>query len=80
MRDKALDTFLTVLFSIGGITILTLAWAQPMPVPESILTTLIGSIGLFWVLIRIPLLLMSMLAKTGIKKVSQEVEVNKKPY
>ena len=79
IRDKTLDIFLMVLFGMGGITILILAWAQPMPLPGRILTTSIGSIGLFWVLIRI-LLLHSVLAKMGTAKVPEEDEVEKKPY
>ena len=52
MRDKALDIFLIVLFGLGGISILILAWVQPMQVSERIFTTLVGSIGPFWVSIR----------------------------
>ena len=52
MRDKSLDIFLMVLFGIGGITILVLAWLQPMPLTDRILTTFVGSIGLVWVSIR----------------------------
>jgi len=36
MRDKGLGIFLMVLFGMGGITILILAWVQPMPVAERI--------------------------------------------
>ena len=61
MKDKGLDIFLAVLFGIGGIVILVLAWAGQMPVPERIFATLIASIGLIWVLIR-ALLLMSVRA------------------
>jgi polyferredoxin len=52
MRDKSLDIFLMVLFGIGGIIILVLAWLQPMPLTDRIVTTSIGSIGIVWVLIR----------------------------
>ena len=48
MRDKTLEIFLMVLFGIGGIAILILAWTRPMPLPERILTTSIGSAGISW--------------------------------
>lgn len=67
MGDKSLDIFLVLVFGIGGITILIAAWAQPMSALERVLTVSIGSIGLFWVLVRtIPL--KSMLVKLGIRK------------
>jgi len=70
MRDKALDILLMVLFGMGGIAVLTLAWARPMPVSERILATFVGSIGLLWVLIRV-LLLRFVLTKTGMAKVPE---------
>ena len=48
MTDKALEKFLMLLFGMGGITILILAWVQPMPVSQRILATFLGSIGLFF--------------------------------
>ena len=51
MRDKALDIFMIVLFGLGGIAILILAWVQPMPLLERVSTTFIGSTGLLGVLI-----------------------------
>ena len=56
MRDKSLDILLMVLFGIAGITILMLAWLQPMPGLERILTTFIGIFGLGVALSRAPLL------------------------
>ena len=53
MKDKSLDMFLIVLFGLGGIAILALAWLQPMYLPEKLLTIAIGSIGLFWVIFRV---------------------------
>ncbi len=79
MNDKSLDIFLMVLFGAGGITILIVAWAQPMPVLERVLTTSIGLIGPFWVLVR-ALSLTSVLAKMGIRKNLAEVEMKKKPH
>ncbi len=52
MIDKTLDIFLIVLFGAGGMTILLLAWIQPMSLSERILSTSIGAIGLFWMLLR----------------------------
>ena len=52
MRDNFLDVFLMVLFGIGGISILIVAWLQPMSLLERIITTFIASIGLLWVGIR----------------------------
>ena len=46
MKDKSLDILLVVLFGLSGMTILTLAWVQPMVIAERILTAIIGSIGL----------------------------------
>jgi len=80
IRDKALDIFLMMLFGMGGITILILAWAQPMLLPERILTTSVGSVGLFWVLIR-ALSLIAMRARMCVEEVPAEVEeVEKKQY
>ncbi len=56
MEDKSLNVFLMVLFGISGIAILILAWVRPMTASESILTTLIGSAGLFMALTRARLL------------------------
>lgn len=52
MIDKTLDIFLIVLFGAGGMTILIMAWMQPMSLSERILSTSIGAIGLIWVLLR----------------------------
>lgn len=79
MNDKSLDIFLMVLFGAGGITILIVAWAQPMPVLERVLTTSIGLIGPFWVLVR-ALSLTSVLARIGIRKNLAEVGMKKKPH
>lgn len=73
MKDKALDTFSVILFGTGGIAILVLAWVQPMPVWERILTSLVGSVGLVGVLVRAPGL-RSMQGKMGAEKPQAEVE------
>jgi len=78
MRDKSLGIFLVVLFGISGITVLMLAWVQPMPASERILATLIGSSGLFVALVR-ALLLKSLHAGADTEQVSVEVEVKDKP-
>lgn len=79
MNDKSLGIFLMALFGIGGITILIVAWAQPMPVLERVLTTSIGLIGPFWVLSRAPSL-RSVLARVGIRKNLAEAGVKKKSH
>ena len=56
MRDKGLRIFLMVLFGMGGIAILVLAWARPMPLAQRVLATSVGSIGLSWVFIQALLL------------------------
>ena len=56
MKDKSLGIFLTVLFGLLGVTILMLAWLRPMPESERILSTFLGSIGLFVALGRVLLL------------------------
>ena len=50
-RDKALNIFLVVFFSMAGIAVLILGWTRPMPISERILTTSAGSIGLLGALI-----------------------------
>ena len=62
MGDKGLDIFLIVLFGISGITILVLAWTQPVSLSERILTTAVGSVGIIWALIK-TLTLVSLLGK-----------------
>jgi len=52
MRDNMLDVFLMALFGTGGITIMILAWAWPMPVSERMVTISIGSLGVIWAIVR----------------------------
>jgi len=59
MKDTFLDVFLMVLFGVGGISILLVAWLQPMPLVERILATSIASVGLLWVVIRTVLLVLA---------------------
>jgi len=56
MGDKSLGILLMSLFGIAGVTILMLAWLQPMPGLERILTTFIGIFGIGVALSRVPLL------------------------
>ena len=56
MRDKSLDALLMILFGIGGMTIIVLTWSQTMQLPERILSTSIGMIGLIWTASRVRLL------------------------
>ena len=78
MGDKSLSMLLAVLFGISGVTILVLAWVQPMPASERILTTIIGSVGLFVALVRARLL-KSPQAKVGTEQVLIGVEAKDKP-
>ena len=52
MRDKSLNIFLMVFFGVSSATILALAWLQPLAGSERVLTTIIGSVGLFVVFVR----------------------------
>jgi len=51
-RDKSLGLLLMVLFGVSGVAILVLAWLQPMPERERILSTFIGASGLLVALSR----------------------------
>ena len=53
MRDRSLDIFLAVLFSLSGVAIVTLAWLRPMLLPERVLTTFFGSSGILFALLRV---------------------------
>jgi hypothetical protein len=53
MVDKVLQIFIMVLFSVLGIAILVLAWVQPIPLAERIITTFVGLVGLSWVMLRV---------------------------
>jgi hypothetical protein len=76
VRDKTLDIFLMVLFGIGGIAILILAWTRPMSLAERILTTSIGSIGISWALVRAVILLL-MRAKISVAKNPDHLRLRK---
>jgi len=78
MGDKSLSMLLAVLFGISGVTILVLAWVQPMPASERILTIIIGSVGLFVALVRARLL-KSPQAKVDTEQVLIGVEAKDKP-
>ena len=73
MIDKSLGIFLMVLFGISSIAVLILAWVWPMLSSERILATVIGTAGLFVVLIRARLL-KSLQDKTDTEQVPVEVE------
>jgi len=47
MIDRALSVFLLLSFGVTGMAILIMAWIQPMPASERILTTLVGATGIF---------------------------------
>ena len=56
IRDGAFSIFLIVFFGMAGTAVLVLAWAQPMPVSERVLSTFAGSIGLLVALVRMVML------------------------
>jgi len=76
--DKALDIFLIVFFGMAGIAVLILAWTQPMPVSERILTTSAGSIGLLWALIQ-TIVFKYVRTSTSATSVPVEAQVEDKP-
>lgn len=78
MKDKSLGVFLILLFGLLGITILMLAWLRPMPESERILSTFLGSIGLFVALSQV-LLLKPSKAGADAEPDLVEVEVKGKP-
>ena len=45
MTDKGFGKFIKVLFGIGGIIILVIAWTRAMAIPDRILLSFIGLIG-----------------------------------
>jgi len=51
MKNKTLNMALMVIFGVGGIATLAIAWGQPLPLSDRILPTFGGVIGLAWVLI-----------------------------
>jgi hypothetical protein len=55
MKNKTLNMVLMVIFGIGGIATLAIAWGQPLPLSDRILPTFGGVIGLAWVLILVVL-------------------------
>ena len=71
MRDKSLGIFLMVLLGVGGITILILTWSQTMLLTDRIMSTFVGSIGLFVATVR-ALLLRAMPAEIIVGKVEPQ--------
>jgi hypothetical protein len=55
MKNKTLNMALMVIFGVGGIATLAIAWGQPLPLSDRILPTFGGVIGLAWVLILVVL-------------------------
>ncbi|MFC1909013.1 hypothetical protein ACFLXD_04060 [Chloroflexota bacterium] len=77
MRDKSLNIFLMVFFVISSAAILALAWLQPLVGSERVLTTIIGSVGLFVVFVRG--LLLRFPDDVNSRQVMLEIEVKDKP-
>ena len=57
MKDKGLSIFLKLLFGTGGLLILIITWTEPMVLPERIIATSIGLIGLSFALSQVALLI-----------------------
>ena len=74
MKDRSLAILLMILFGVGGIIILVLTWSQPMLLPERILSTSIGSIGLVWTTAR-ALLLRSMPAEMAVERIESQYTI-----
>ncbi len=51
--DKGLQIFVVGLFSVLPMAVLLLAWVQPMPLAERIITTFVGLVALSWVMRRV---------------------------
>ncbi len=64
MKDKGLERILLVMFGMGGITLLIIAFLQTMLPSETMMVTPIGSLSLLVVLIRS---LFFFRAKAGVK-------------
>lgn len=79
MIDKSLSIFLMIIFGMSGITILTLAWLEPLPASERIMTTLIGSIGLFVSFTR-ALQIRSLPPETNTEQRLVKAEVKENPF
>jgi hypothetical protein len=70
MKNKTLNRVLMVVFGVGGIGALVIAWVQPLPLSDRILPTFGGVIGLAWVL------LLAVLSRlTPVKADTSRVEV-----
>ena len=78
MRDLASNMFLTVFFGLTGMAILILAWIQPMPVSERILSTSAGAVGPLVALIR-ALMLKFARTSTNAAPIPVEARVQDKP-
>ena len=53
MIDKSITFFITVLFAIGGVVILTVTWMGSMSLSERIVPSVIGAAGIIVVFVRI---------------------------
>ena len=74
MKDTRPSLSLMMLLCIGGLTILTISWLQPMPILERVFTTSVGLIGPGWAFSRIPSLISS---RNNGRKHLQEVDAKK---
>ena len=70
MVDKGLQILVMAIFTVLGIAILVLAWAQQMPLGERILVTFVSLVGFSWVIAR-TILMKSAEAKSNLKNPTQ---------
>ena len=77
MRDRGLNIFLLFSFGITGMAILVMAWLQPMPASERIMTALAGSIGIMLALSMV-LSLRRLQPEIDSERTSAEMEVEQK--
>ena len=77
MIDRSLGIFLLLSFGTTGMAVLVMAWIQPMPASERIMTTLAGSIGIFLALSMV-LSLRRLQPETDSERASAELEVEQK--
>ena len=76
MRDRGLNIFLLFSFGITGMAILVMAWIQPMPASERIMTALAGSIGIILSL-SLMFSLRRLQPETDSERESAEMEIEK---
>lgn len=73
-EEKSPNMFFPVLFGVMGISLLILAWLIPADPSDRIIAAVIGSVGLFVAIIRIPSLRRAAKAESNQIPTNNEVE------